>query len=178
MKAERPTRRDLLALLEFVTAGCAGNLVYSLVFLAVAQGDDGVAASSVVASVVSTVAVNEAHRRWTFRSIGRPSFRQAHLSGAASAVAGTVLTATAVSAWTWLSPSAPLTSAVGISWGVTALVGSANFLHLRRASSGEPAGPPQEEAATGRSAELRSPERSRRPDRTARGGPRLRPGGW
>ncbi|TXR57287.1 hypothetical protein FMM08_03145 [Quadrisphaera setariae] len=149
MMTERPTRRDLLALLKFVTAGCAGNLVYSLVFLLVAQGDDGVVASSVVASVVSTVAVNEAHRRWTFRSIGRPSLRQAHLSGAASAVAGTVLTATAVSAWTWLAPSAPLTSDVAISWGVTALVGSANFLHLRRASAGATAGPSRGSAEHG-----------------------------
>ncbi|PWJ47042.1 Putative flippase GtrA (transmembrane translocase of bactoprenol-linked glucose) [Quadrisphaera granulorum] len=135
---ERRSREDLLALVKFIAAGCSGNVVYSLVFLAIAQIHDGVTTSSVAASVISTLAVNEVHRRWTFRRIGRPSLRQAHLSGAASAVAGTVLTATALSVWTWFSPGAPLTSDVAISWCVTALVGSANFLHLRHASTPAP----------------------------------------
>lgn len=138
--ATRASRADVVALLRFVVAGCGGNAVYSLVFLCLAQTSEAVTVPSIVASVVSTLAVNEAHRRWTFRGIGRPSLREAHLSGAASAVVGTALTALALVVWSWLSPDASLTSDVAISWAVTGLVGAANFLHLRRASSGAATG--------------------------------------
>lgn len=125
------SRADRVALLRFVVAGSAGNVVYSVVFLAVARFGLGVTGLSVVASVVSTVAVNEAHRLWTFRGIGRPSLAQAHLSGLASLVAGTALTASVLTAWEALSPEAPLTTHVALSWAVTGLVGAANYLHLR-----------------------------------------------
>lgn len=126
-------RRDLLALVRFVLAGCGGNAVYSAVFLALAQSSDAVTVPSLVASATSTLAVNEAHRLWTFRGTGRPSVLQAHLSGAASALVGAALTAGVLLGRTWLLPDGSLLLDVALSWAVTALVGAASFVHLRRA---------------------------------------------
>ena len=126
-----PARRDVVALVRFVAAGGAGNAVYSLVYLALAQSGGAVVVPSIVASAVSTLAVNETHRRWTFRGTGRPSLRDAHLSGAASAVVGTALTAAVLALADVLAPGTSTTTQLVLSWAVTALVGAANFLHLR-----------------------------------------------
>lgn len=124
-------RKDVVALLRFAAAGGAGNVVYSLVYLALAQSDGAVVVPSLVASAVSTVAVNETHRRWTFRGTGRPSLRDAHLSGAASAVVGTALTAAVLALADVLAPGASVTTDLLLSWAVTGLVGAASFVHLR-----------------------------------------------
>ncbi|TNM69339.1 GtrA family protein [Streptomyces sp. NP160] len=130
--APRRDLRDLVALVRFVLAGCAGNVVYSLVYLALAQSGDAVAVPSLAASAASTLVVNEAHRLWTFRGTGRPSVLQAHLSGAASALVGTALTAAVLLGRTWLLPDGAGLLDVALAWAVTALVGAASFLHLRR----------------------------------------------
>ena len=127
-------RKDVVALLRFVAAGGAGNAVYSLVYLAMAQSGGSVV-PSLVASAVSTLAVNETHRRWTFQGPGPPSLRDANLSGAASAVVGTVLTAAVLALADVVAPGASVTTDLVLSWAVTALVGAVSFVHLRWAAS-------------------------------------------
>lgn len=122
----------LRSLVRFAVAGSAGNVVYSLVYLALAQSADAVTVPSVVASTVSTVAVAEAHRWWTFRGPARPSLLQAHASGLASALLGTSLTAVVLLVRTWLFPDASVAWDLVLSWSVTGAVGAGSFLHLRR----------------------------------------------
>lgn len=124
------------SLVRFVVAGTAGNVVYSLVYLALAQSTDAVTVPSVMASTVSTLAVGEAHRWWTFRGAGRPSLLQAHASGLASALLGTSLTAVALLVRTWLFPDAAVVWDLALSWAVSGAVGAASFLHLRRVARG------------------------------------------
>jgi putative flippase GtrA len=126
----------LRSLVRFAVAGSAGNVVYSLVYLALAQSSDAVTVPSVVASTVSTLAVGEAHRWWTFRGPGRPTLLQAHASGLASALLGTSLTAVVLLVRTWLFPDASVAWDLALSWSVTGVVGAGSFLHLRRAARG------------------------------------------
>ncbi|WP_432482679.1 GtrA family protein [Kineococcus esterisolvens] len=120
------------ALPRFVLAGLAGNAAHAVVFLLLgAWAPLPVAAVNVSATVVSTLVANELHRRFTFRAAPGTPWFAGHGVGGAAAVAGLVLSTSALTAWHHLVPGAGDLSGLLVVHVVTGLVGLVNFLVLR-----------------------------------------------
>ncbi|WP_369054816.1 GtrA family protein [Kineococcus terrestris] len=119
--------------LRFVGAGLAGNGTHALVFLLLVRfAPVPVAAVNVVAVVLSTVATNELHRRFTFRGGASTAWFKGHGVGGAAALTGLVLSTTALTLWHHLAPGASGASGLAVVYAVTGTVGLVNFLVLRR----------------------------------------------
>ena len=115
--------------LRFVLVGGTSTALYALLY--VALSGLGYLPAHLVATVVTTILVNESHRRLTFRAEDRVHWLTAQWEAGSVAVIGLVCTSAAL---TWLDSaagSAPIWLQIALVATVTAVIGMLRFIALR-----------------------------------------------
>ncbi len=115
--------------LRFVLVGGASTAFYALLF--VSLSGLGYLPAHLVATVVSTILVNETHRRLTFRAEDRVHWVTAQWEAGGVAVIGLISTSAAL---TWLDSAAgtaPMWLQIALVATVTAVIGMMRFIALR-----------------------------------------------
>ena len=115
--------------LRFVLVGGTSTALYALLY--VLLSDLGYLTAHLVSTVVTTILVNESHRRLTFRAEGRVHWLTAQWEAGSVAVIGLVCTTAAL---TWLDSaagSAPIWLQIALVATVTAVIGTLRFVALR-----------------------------------------------
>ena len=115
--------------LRFVLVGGASTALYALLY--VSLSDLGYLPAHLVSTVITTILVNEAHRRLTFRAEDRVDWLTAQWEAGGVAVVGLISTSAAL---TWLDSaagSAPIWLQIALVATVTAVIGTLRFIALR-----------------------------------------------
>jgi putative flippase GtrA len=115
--------------LRFVLVGGASTAFYALLYVSLASL--GYLPAHLIATVISTILVNETHRRLTFRAEDRVHWVTAQWEAGGVAVIGLISTSAAL---TWLDSAAgtaPVWMQIGLVATVTAVIGMMRFLALR-----------------------------------------------
>lgn len=115
--------------LRFVLVGGTSTALYALLYIAL--NGLGYLPAHLIATVITTILVNEAHRRLTFRAEHRVSWLTAQWEAGGVALVGLVSTSAAL---TWLESaagSAPIWLQIGLVATVTAVIGMMRFVALR-----------------------------------------------
>ena len=124
-------RRDdaLAQFLRFVLVGATSTALYAVLYISLSGL--GYLPAHLISTVVSTIAVNEAHRRLTFRAEDRVDWLTAQWEAGGVALVGLVSTSAAL---TWLDSaagSAPIWLQITLVASVTAIIGVLRFVALR-----------------------------------------------
>ena len=115
--------------LRFVLVGGASTAFYALLYVSLSSL--GYLPAHLVATVISTILVNETHRRLTFRAEDRVHWVTAQWEAGGVAVIGLISTSAAL---TWLDSAAgtaPVWMQIALVAAVTAVIGMMRFLALR-----------------------------------------------
>ena len=115
--------------LRFVLVGGASTALYALLY--VSLSDLGYLPAHLVSTVTTTILVNEAHRRLTFRAEDRVHWLTAQWEAGGVAVVGLISTSVAL---TWLDSAAgaaPIWLQIALVATVTAVIGTLRFIALR-----------------------------------------------
>ena len=115
--------------LRFVLVGGTSTALYALLYISLS--DLGYLPAHLISTVITTILVNETHRRLTFHAEGRVSWLTAQWEAGSVAVIGLVCTSAAL---TWLDSaagSAPIWLQIGLVATVTAVIGMLRFIALR-----------------------------------------------
>jgi len=117
--------------LRFVLVGGTSTAFYALLYISLSGLGLDYLPAHLVATVVSTILVNETHRRLTFRAEDRVTWWTAQWEAGGVAVVGLVSTSAAL---TWLdsaSEDAPIWLQIALVAAVTAVIGMMRFVALR-----------------------------------------------
>jgi putative flippase GtrA len=115
--------------LRFVLVGGTSTALYALLYISL--NGLGYLPAHLIATVTTTILVNEAHRRLTFRAEERVTWWTAQWEAGGVALVGLVSTSAAL---TWLDSaagSAPIWLQIALVATVTALIGTMRFIALR-----------------------------------------------
>jgi putative flippase GtrA len=115
--------------LRFVLVGGTSTALYALLYIVLS--DLGYLTAHVVSTVITTILVNESHRRLTFRAEDRVHWLTAQWEAGGVAVVGLVSTSAAL---TWLDSAAgtaPMWLQIALVASVTAVIGMMRFVALR-----------------------------------------------
>jgi putative flippase GtrA len=115
--------------LRFVLVGGTSTALYALLY--VGLSGLGYLPAHLASTAVTTILVNESHRRLTFRAEGRVHWLTAQWEAGSVAVIGLVCTSAAL---TWLDSaagSAPIWLQIALVATVTAVIGMLRFIALR-----------------------------------------------
>jgi putative flippase GtrA len=115
--------------LRFVLVGGTSTALYALLYISL--NSLGYLPAHLIATVTTTILVNEAHRRLTFRAEERVTWWTAQWKAGGVALVGLVSTSAAL---TWLDSaagSAPIWLQIALVATVTALIGTMRFIALR-----------------------------------------------
>lgn len=117
--------------LRFVLVGGTSTAFYALLYISLSGLGLDYLPAHLTATVISTVLVNETHRRLTFRAEDRVTWWTAQWEAGGVAVVGLVSTSAAL---TWLDSaagSAPIWLQIALVATVTAVIGMMRFIALR-----------------------------------------------
>jgi putative flippase GtrA len=117
--------------LRFVLVGGTSTAFYAVLYISLSGIGLGYLPAHLVATVVSTVLVNETHRRLTFRAEDRVTWWTAQWEAGGVAAIGLVSTSAAL---TWLDSAAgtaPMWLQISLVASVTAVIGMMRFVALR-----------------------------------------------
>lgn len=117
--------------LRFVLVGGTSTAFYAVLYISLSGLGLGYLPAHLVATVISTILVNETHRRLTFRAEDRVTWWTAQWEAGGVAVVGLVSTSAAL---TWLDSaagSAPMWLQIALVATVTAVIGMMRFVALR-----------------------------------------------
>jgi putative flippase GtrA len=117
--------------IRFVLVGGTSTAFYALLYISLSGLGLDYLPAHLIATVISTVLVNETHRRLTFRAEDRVTWWTAQWEAGGVAVIGLVSTSAAL---TWLdsmSGSAPIWLQISLVATVTAVIGMMRFIALR-----------------------------------------------
>ena len=115
--------------LRFVLVGGTSTALYALLYIGLS--DLGYLPAHLISTVITTILVNETHRRLTFRAEDRVHWLTAQWEAGSVAVIGLVCTSAAL---TWLDSaagSAPIWLQIALVATVTAVIGMMRFIALR-----------------------------------------------
>jgi putative flippase GtrA len=130
---------DALAqLIRFATVGGSSTLLYAALFLALHPL--GYLPAHVAATVVSSVVVNELHRRLTFHAGARVSVLAAQWEAGTVSVIGLAATSAALGWLDATTTNAPAALQIALVVAVTTFIGTMRFLALRWIFRPHPAG--------------------------------------
>lgn len=116
--------------LRFVLVGGTSTGFYALLYISLSGSGLGYLPAHLVATVVSTIVVNETHRRLTFRAADRVTWWTAQWEAGGVAIVGLVSTSAAL---TWLDSAtgaAPILVQIALVATVTAVIGTMRFVAL------------------------------------------------
>ena len=118
--------------LRFVLVGGTSTALYALLYIALSSlsGFDYLPAH-LISTVITTVLVNEAHRRLTFRADERVDWFTAQWEAGAVAIVGLISTSAALGWLDSLAGTAPMWLQIGLVATVTAVIGTMRFVALR-----------------------------------------------
>jgi putative flippase GtrA len=117
--------------LRFVLVGGTSTAFYALLYISLSGLGLDYLPAHLIATVISTILVNETHRRLTFRAEDRVTWWTAQWEAGSVAVVGLVSTSAAL---TWLDSaagSAPIWLQIALVATVTAVIGMMRFVALR-----------------------------------------------
>jgi putative flippase GtrA len=117
--------------IRFVLVGGTSTAFYALLYISLSGLGLGYLPAHLIATVISTILVNETHRRLTFRAEDRVTWWTAQWEAGGVAVVGLVSTSAAL---TWLDSmagSAPIWLQISLVATVTAVIGMLRFVALR-----------------------------------------------
>jgi putative flippase GtrA len=115
--------------LRFVLVGGTSTALYALLYIGLSGL--GYLPAHLISTVITTILVNETHRRLTFRAEDRVHWLTAQWEAGSVAVIGLVCTSAAL---TWLDSaagSAPIWLQIALVATVTAVIGMMRFIALR-----------------------------------------------
>ncbi len=115
--------------LRFVLVGGTSTALYALLYISLS--DLGYLPAHLISTVITTILVNETHRRLTFHAEERVTWLTAQWEAGSVAVIGLVCTTAAL---TWLDSaagSAPIWLQIALVATVTAVIGTLRFVALR-----------------------------------------------
>jgi putative flippase GtrA len=115
--------------LRFVLVGGTSTALYALLYISLSGL--GYLPAHLISTVITTVLVNEAHRRLTFRADERVDWFTAQWEAGAVAVVGLISTSAALGWLDSLAGTAPIWLQIGLVATVTAVIGMMRFVALR-----------------------------------------------
>jgi putative flippase GtrA len=126
----RLNRDDALTqLLRFALAGGTSTLLYALIFLTLHRL--GYLPAHVTATIISSIFVNELHRRLTFHAGQRVSFLSAQWEAGTVSLIGLAATSAALGWLDETTTNAPAALQIALVVLVTTVIGAMRFIALR-----------------------------------------------
>ena len=126
----RLNRDDALTqLLRFALAGGTSTLLYALIFLTLHRL--GYLPAHVTATIISSIFVNELHRRLTFHAGQRVSFLSAQWEAGTVSLMGLAATSAALGWLDETATNAPAALQIALVVLVTTVIGAMRFIALR-----------------------------------------------
>jgi putative flippase GtrA len=124
-------RRDdgIAQFLRFVLVGGASTALYAALYISLSGL--GYLPAHLVATVLSTIAANESHRRLTFRAEERVDWFTAQWEAGGVALIGLLSTSAALGWLDSAAGSAPIVLQIALVASVTAVIGCLRFVALR-----------------------------------------------